>query len=224
MQRLWPRVLATLVVLLLWTAAAAVTPGYAQQPSSASKSWTDTITSPFKQGFDKLGSVLSPKPSHASLPEDDAVSLKSSATPGPELYVAIARLYEQKGETAEAERQYQLALKLKSDDLPALLGYAHLKEGQDKPDEAIQIYQRAAKAHPREASVYNNLGLCHARQKRLDEAVAAISAPSNWIPRTDSIATTSRRCWWTKASCTRRSHSCGKYTSPRRRTTTWATC
>ena len=107
--------------------------------------------------------------------------------------MAIARLYEQSGKMADAEQQYELALKEKPNDLPALLGYARLKDFLEKPNEAIQLYQRAAKAHPRQASVHNNLGLCHARQNRLDEAVAAMNravqlAPKNRLYR-NNIAT-----------------------------------
>jgi tetratricopeptide (TPR) repeat protein len=155
-----------------------------QSTSSESKSWTESITSPFKQGFDKLGRALNPKPS-ASVPgiEDDAVSLKGKAKPGPELFVAVARLYEQAGKMAEAEQQYQLALKEKPNDLPALLGYAHLKDRLGKPSEAIQLYQRAAKAHPQQAPVYNDLGLCYARQDRLDEAVVALKRATELDPK-----------------------------------------
>ena len=162
----------------------------AQQPtSSGSKSWTESITSPLKQGFDKLGHALNPNPKPKSSavvpgPEDDAVSLKNldNAKPGAELFVAIARLYEQAGKMAEAEQQYQLALNENRNHLPALLGDARLKDYLGKPNEAIQLYQRAAKAYPQQASIHNNLGLCYARQNRLDEAVAAMSRAAELEP------------------------------------------
>ena len=156
----------------------------AQHPATSSnKSWTESVASPFKQGFDKLGHALDPKPSSpVREADDDAVSLKNKAKPGPGLYVAIARLYEQSGKMAEAEQQYQLALKEKPNHLPALLGYAHLKDYLGKPNEAIQLYQRAAKAYPRQASIHNNLGLCYARQNRLDEAAAAMSRAAELDP------------------------------------------
>jgi len=59
---------------------------------------------------------------------------------------------------AEAEHQYQLALKDKPDHLAALLGYAHLKDYSESPDDAIQLYQRAANTHPQQASVPQQLG------------------------------------------------------------------
>ena len=151
--------------------------GQAQQTaSSGNQSWWDSTCSGVKQGFDKLCHPFTPsKPATPTpKPEDDAVSLKSKAKAGPELYVAVAQLYEQSNRMAEAEQQYLLALKEKPDNLAALLGYAHLQEQLGKPNEAILLYQQAIKAHPQQASVHNNLGLCYARQNRLGEAVAAL--------------------------------------------------
>lgn len=144
---------------------------HAQQPSSNNKSWTDPITSPIKQGFDKMGKAFSSKPT-ATIPDDDPTSLKSKAKPGADLYVAIARLYLQNGKYGDADVQYQLALRENPNHLPALLGYAQLKDRLNKQDEAMQLYQRAMKAYPQDASVYNNLGIYHAKHQRLDDAVA----------------------------------------------------
>jgi tetratricopeptide (TPR) repeat protein len=155
-----------------------------QSNASGSTSWTDSVTAPFKWGFHKLGSALNPNPSHvAPGRDDDAVSLATKSKPGPDLYVAIARLYEESGKTAEAEQQYQMALGEKSNHLPALLGYAHLLDSQGKPSEAIELYQRAVKAYPRQASVHNNLGMCYARHNRLDDALAAISRAIQLEPK-----------------------------------------
>ena len=43
-----------------------------------------------------------------------------------------------------------------------LLAYAQLKEKLEQKNEAIWLYQRAAKTHPEEPSVYNNMGLFYA--------------------------------------------------------------
>ncbi len=133
------------------------------------------------------------RPRAVGTPDDDAVALKGKANVGAELYVAIAKLYEQSNRLPEAEQQYQLALKDRPDDLPALLGYARLKEYVGKPNEALQLYQRAVKAHPQQASAHNNLGLFYARQERLDEAAAAMERavqiePKNALYR-NNIAT-----------------------------------
>ena len=188
MARLWPRFLALPLGLLFLGVADVAGPlspaAYAWQPgASAGKSWTESITSPLKQGFDNLGRVFKPKPS-APVPgsEDDAVSLKGKAEPGPGLYVAMAQWCEQQGKMAEAEKQYRLALAEKSDDLTALSGYARLYDHMGKPKDAIRLYQRAAETHPRQASVHNNLGLCYAKQNRLDEAVAAMRRATELDP------------------------------------------
>jgi len=136
---------------------------------------------------------LNPKKTPAPTPEDEAISLASEAKPSPALYVAIGRLYAQSGKLAEAEQQYQLALKERRDFLPALLECAELKERMGQPDKAIEYYQRAATAYPQEASVYNNMGLYYARQGRLNEAERAMAqavriAPKN-IRYRNNIAT-----------------------------------
>jgi tetratricopeptide (TPR) repeat protein len=159
----------------------------AQQPASTTNSsWTSSITTPIKQGFDKVGSAFSSKPSasaRGSTSEDDPVALKGKSKAGPELHVAVAHLYEQAGKPAEAEQQYQAALRQWPNDLPTLLGLARLKDSTGRQDEAIQLYQQAAKLYPRQSSVHNNLGLCYVRQNRLDEAAAAMNAAIQLEPK-----------------------------------------
>jgi tetratricopeptide (TPR) repeat protein len=148
----------------------------AQSIGSSGRSWTDSITSPFKKGYDALKSPFTGKKSvDAVVVEDNAISLNSPSKAGPEVYVALARVYQQSGRTAEAEQQYRLALRNRPNDLPAMLGYAQLQDQLGRTKEALELYQRAVKAYPREASVHNNLGLCYARQKRLDEAADAMN-------------------------------------------------
>ena len=182
MAKCWPKFWAVPLALLAWGAPCILALEYSTAYAEEAKSWTDSITSPFKQ----LGKAINPAPNPAIKklgPEDDALSLKTGSKPGPKLYVAIAHLYEQSGKAAEAEQQYLLALHEKPDDVPALLGYAHLKEMQEKPSEAIQIYQRAVKAQPKDASVHNNLGMCYSRQNRLDEAVASVNLATQLEPK-----------------------------------------
>jgi tetratricopeptide (TPR) repeat protein len=157
----------------------------ADEPASSSNSsWTDSVSSSVKQGFSKVGQVFNPKPAAPpAISADDPTSLSNKSKPGADLYVAIAQYYEQKNQTAEAEQQYQLALKEKPDYLPALLGCAQLKERQEKPDEALRLYERAIKAHPQQAAAYNNSGLCYARQGRLDKAVAALNRAVQLDPK-----------------------------------------
>lgn len=116
------------------------------------------------------------------------VSLATKATPSPELHVAAARLSEQSGKVAEAERHYQRALKLDARHAGALVGYARLRDRQGRLEEATELYQRAAKAHPNNDAVLNDLGLCLARRRLFKESVSAFERavllqPKKWLYR-----------------------------------------
>ena len=167
MTRFWRWVRAVPLAILLGIAAGPLCPiSQAQQTTSWWDSFTDKLTHPFGP----------PKPA-APVPgaEDGAISLKTQGKAGPATHVAIAQWYEQQKKTAEAETEYQTALKEMPDFLPALLGYAHLQDQLGKSKEAIELYQHAIRAHPEQAAAHNNLGLCYARQNRLDDTVAAMS-------------------------------------------------
>jgi Tfp pilus assembly protein PilF len=86
------------------------------------------------------------------------------------LYVATARLCESRGDFAGAKTQYENALKVGPNNVPALLSYAHLMDHQNELAEATKLYERAVKASPKEAASYNDLGLCLARRGMAKEA------------------------------------------------------
>ena len=172
LPRIWLRTMGLAVWAGLSLAATAV---QAQSTSSGN---------PFKDGWDKLSGAFSSKKAPTTAePLDDSVSLNSRARPTANTYVAIARLYEQSGKLAEAEKQYQVALKENPKDMAAMLGYARLKERQGKPDEAVAMYQKTAKTFPQEAAVFNNLGLCHARRGTFDEAITALGRATLLQPK-----------------------------------------
>ena len=151
---------------------------YGQPPAQQS-----SITGSIKQGFNKVGDFFTPKPSRTPPPVNNAISLKTQGKAGPELYAAIARLYEESGKNAEAEQYYQMALKEKPDDLTAMLGYARFQENQGRINEALALYQKAVQTHPKEPAAYNNLGLCLARRNRLSDAAAALGQAVQFDPR-----------------------------------------
>ncbi|MBN1395378.1 MAG: tetratricopeptide repeat protein [Pirellulales bacterium] len=170
-----------LVSLVVWVTAAFGPIGQtveAQQPySGKEKTWTESISSGFKKGIEKVGGKGQSKPQHHVYgAKDDPVALSNKSKPGPELYVAVARLYEESGNTTDAMSQYLAALELKDDYLPALLGYARLEERAGRIDEAMRIYRYAIKTNPKQtAPALNNMALCYARSGRVDEAIAALS-------------------------------------------------
>jgi Tfp pilus assembly protein PilF len=188
-KRLWAKLLTVRFVLLAAAFVATQMVGrvsLSQEATdpSAKQSWSSSISSGVKSGFNKIGSALNPKPPlPPPSPEDDAISLAKKANPNANLYVAVGRLYAQAGKLGEAEQQYVTALNTKRDFLPALLAYAELKEQMGESDNAILIYQRAAAVYPHESSVFNNMGLCYARQGRLDEAASALNRAVQMTPR-----------------------------------------
>jgi tetratricopeptide (TPR) repeat protein len=167
---------------------------FAQSQYGAQSSSSKSFSSGVKDGWDKLTGAFTPAKTTSSAEKmDDAVSLKNPAKASSNVYVAVAHMYEQSGKLADAEKQYQMAIKEKPNDLSAILGYARLREEMGKPNEAIALYQKAVKINPEEAVVQNNLGMCYARNNMLDEACAAMGRaillqPKNVLYRNNMAA------------------------------------
>jgi Tfp pilus assembly protein PilF len=163
---------------MIWFGLGVLGPSAAFAQSST-PSVTSSITSGVTQSVERFGQAVTPAPT----PPEDPVSLRSKGKPGVELYVAVARLYEENGNFADAEAEYKRAEKVAPNDLRYLLGYAHLKDHVGEPAEALKLYQKAAKAHPDEPSVFNNLAVHFARQKMLREAADALDRAVQLRPR-----------------------------------------
>jgi tetratricopeptide (TPR) repeat protein len=151
----------------------------AQTYSSTEPSWTDS----FKQGFAKIGNALSPTKTSVNKKEDEAIALNGKGKPEAKLYVQMAHLFEDAKNYPDAEKYYKLALADKKDDSQALMGYAQLQDHLGKTEDAIRLYQTAAKAHPQEGAIFNNMGLCYARAKRLSEATMALARAVQLEPK-----------------------------------------
>jgi len=66
--------------------------------------------------------------------------------------------------------------------LNALVGLARLHDRQGHPQKAIETYQRAAQAHPDEALVFNDMGLCYRRQRQLEKSLLAFRKSVSLVP------------------------------------------
>jgi Tfp pilus assembly protein PilF len=123
-----------------------------------------------EDGTGKITQALKPPPPPV-VPADDPTSVFTKAKPTPELYIAMARYYEQNGQVSQADQAYQRGLKLAPKHLSVLLNYARFKDRLGQRQEAMDLYQRALKLYPKEASLYNDLGLFFARQGNSREAI-----------------------------------------------------
>ncbi|NLY03032.1 MAG: tetratricopeptide repeat protein [Rhodopirellula sp.] len=148
---------------------------------TAGQSPVTAVSSSIKQGVGKITDFFTPDPVPVS--RNDPTSLANASSPGPELYVAMARLNEQTGKGVEAEQQYRKALAMRPDDPDALVGLARLKDRQGRLDEALELYRRAAEAGPSVAAIHNDLGLCCARNRNTPEAVTALRRAVELEPR-----------------------------------------
>lgn len=134
-----------------------------------------------KQGVNKVSEALAPAPPVAEV--ENGATLATKAKPTPELFLAMARFYEQTGKPDQAEQAYRQALKLAPMHVVAALNYARFKDRQGLAREALEAYQTAVKLHPKEASVFNDLGLFYARQGKTEESLAAFERAVQLQPK-----------------------------------------
>lgn len=166
------RLLSPWLLVVGWTASGLVTPPSALAAGSSQPSFFESMGASFKKGVDSVTSALAPKP--RELPAQDPISLSTESKGGPELYVAMGKLYEQSGRKEEAVKAYEQALKLGARDAKTLSAVAQFKARIGELDESIRLYEQAAKLAPDDPSIASDLGLCFARQRRFPEAMASL--------------------------------------------------
>ena len=128
-----------------------------------------------------LGKVQSDeigRPVPGSLPPlppaiEEQKSPNSSETRG-HVALAMGELMEGSGNLAEAQAQYEQALKLDPKSLKTSLALARVYAQQGRPDAALKIYKDAEKQHRRSAAVFNDKGLLLAEMKDWTGALAAL--------------------------------------------------
>ena len=166
MSQVFHRAATATIALLPWRHICA-----AQDQSQGQSAWSN-FSDKVKNGFSSVTGSLTPKPHDT--PADDPTALSSKSKVGPELHVAMARLCEVRKMPGEAVEHYQQALVEDPKYLPALIGFARLRVHTGELEEATRLYETAAKAFPKEASVFNDLGLCYAQRGMFEKATAAI--------------------------------------------------
>lgn len=181
-QRAAPRSATTLALLAAFSLAGCASTDAAKpgqgfhvlgDAKPASDSWVNKLTAPFTSGDAGLASSQDNRAATAN--DSDALSLaRKPDKKDPKLRIALAQMHERAGNFDSAEAEYKKALKLEPGHLDALMGYAHFQDRRRKLDDAVQLYEQAIAAHPKEAGIYNDLGLCLHRHGKLAEANAAL--------------------------------------------------
>lgn len=161
------------IVALAATGCALPSTNKTAAPATSQTSWTDKMTAPFKS----LAPKKKPQPVvNAANPQADPISLGFQSGPAtPALYVSMAQMADQGGNSAHARSMYQKALSIDSKNLDALLGLARLEDREGNLQPALQLYQQAVQHHPEDARALNDLALCHARCGQMQQSLQLLT-------------------------------------------------
>lgn len=155
--------------------------GPAGQPKSLPGVETaKSIGATLKSGMAKVGGMLAPSPPIKG--DSDPISLSTQTDPSPELFLSMARVAEESKNLEGARRHYQQALELAPQRFDVILQYARFRDRQNELVEATVLYQRAARSNMEEPSVFNDLGLCFARQNMLPQSLSALERAVQLAP------------------------------------------
>src|SRR5918997_451808 len=82
-----------------------------------------------------------------------------------------AQAYERAGDWAAAEREWQIVIKLASEDARAWVNLGVALNRQNKSGEAIKAWERAASLDPKLAGAHFNLGVAHVRNNEFAQSI-----------------------------------------------------
>ncbi len=134
--------------------------------------WTQKVTNVFKgkSSNQPAGAMASKRRT-----ELDPISLGfASGPPNAALYLSMAKMSDQGGNTPHARSMYHRALTIDSQNLEGMLALARLEDREGQLDAAMHYYRQAVQMHPKSAKALNDLSLCFARRGQLTEAVAPL--------------------------------------------------
>jgi tetratricopeptide (TPR) repeat protein len=107
--------------------------------------------------------------------ESDRISLSTPVgPPSPQLVISLAQLAERQGNVPQARKALQGGLATWPNDVELLRAAARMEDRQGDLVLAESLYRRAVAANPQHSGALNDLGLCLAREGRLDESIQAI--------------------------------------------------
>lgn len=91
-----------------------------------------------------------------------------------DVYYQAGQLAESKGNQNAAVMQYSKGLKVAPEHMPSLLSLARLHDRGENFAKAERLYRRAIEIDPENATAYNDLGLCLARNDRRSDGIIAL--------------------------------------------------
>lgn len=141
------------------------------------QSWTDKFTGMFKP------KQPGPQASASGNPALDPISLGfASGPPNADLYLSMAKMSDQGGNTAHARSMYHRALTMQPNHLDGMLALARLEDREGQLDAALHYYKQAVHYHPQSPKALNDLALCFARRNQVAEAMPPLEQAIRLAP------------------------------------------
>ena len=144
------------------------------------------LISPYRHPIKYLGAAISEMPLPGRSKQGKTVAAKPKAKhdsigldtatgpPSPQLMISMAQMCERSGDTAGARHHYQEALKMWPGQVDVLRAAARMEDRLGGLALAESLYQQAVAANPQHAGAHNDLGLCLARQGKLEPSIQVI--------------------------------------------------
>jgi tetratricopeptide (TPR) repeat protein len=111
----------------------------------------------------------------SSLQASDSISLSTpTGPPSPQLFITMAEVAERQGNVAQSRTQLQQALSMWPGNVDVLRAAARLEDRQGQLPLAEILYRQVVAQNLQDAAAHNDLGLCLARQGKLEESVQEI--------------------------------------------------
>jgi tetratricopeptide (TPR) repeat protein len=116
-------------------------------------------------------------------PYNDAISLSTPVgPPTPQLLISTAQICERQGDVDGARRHFQQALNLWPGHVEVLRAAARMEDRQGNLPLAEGLYRQAVASNPQHGGALNDLGLCLAREGKLEQSIQQIELAINIQP------------------------------------------
>ncbi|WP_052699175.1 tetratricopeptide repeat protein [Hyphomicrobium sp. 99] len=100
----------------------------------------------------------------------------------PESQANLGTLYRDRGKPDDAQTAFARAIEIDPTFIPAVISLAELKRGQGDESAAESVLRKSLDANPSSGALWHALGLSLIRQKRLPEAMVALSKAAELAP------------------------------------------